>query len=154
MWDNIKNFFDSNFFQAVAIIVALILAYLIGRKQNRINDTVELYATYGILQNGENTTPIVHVQNVGTRLIYIDKYIFNEREYKTDGQILPSTYSQALNNFYRIDLPTNQEIYVSLEFFYHDLDNRYWSSIVYCKKDNNLWEIKTLPRKKLMKFRR
>ncbi len=103
------------------------------------------------IDNIISSAPFIHVQNVGTRLIYLDKYIFNGREYATDSQILPSRYSQAENNFYRIELPTNEEIYVSLEIFYHDLDNRSWSSRVIARKEGLLgWNIKTLPREPLL----
>lgn len=40
-------------------------------------------------------TSVIFIQNVGTRLLYVDNYIFNGCLYKTDGQILSSTYSQG-----------------------------------------------------------
>lgn len=154
-------FLDSNFFQAFVMLLAVIAAFWVGLQQIKINklisrtqDIVELYATAGVeiykKQDGntDKIQPIIYIQNVGTRLIYLDRYIFNGRIYNTDRQILPSTYSQALNNFYRIDLPVNKENHVSLQIFYHDVDNRHWTSEIFTDFISDRWQIKTLPRKK------
>ena len=144
---------DRIFWQTLIPIIAIIAAYIVGRRQIKIQDIVELYCSYGLIVNKDSdektmsSIPIIHVQNVGTRLIYLDKYIFNGREYDASSQILPSTYSQAENNFYRIELPPNEEKYVSLEIFYHDLDSRSWSSRAIATKGGLGWDIKTLPRK-------
>ena len=145
---------DHAFLQTLLTLFAIIAAYFIGHKQIKIQDTVELYGSLFIIntQNDDgqiiSKVPYIHVQNVGTRLIYLDKYIFNGREYIADSQILPSTYSQADNSFYRIQLPINEEVYVSMEVFYHDLDNRLWSSKIIATKGGPIgWDIKTLPRK-------
>lgn len=137
------------------MLLAVVIAYFIGRRQIKIADTVELYASQLLVDNRNsqgNTIsriPYVAIQNVGTRLVYFDKYIFNGREYTADSQIIPSTYSQALENFYRIELPTNNETYVSIEVFYHDLDARFWSSKIIATKSGPFgWDIKTLPRTK------
>lgn len=147
-------FLDHIFWQTLITLGAIITAYVIGRKQIKIQDTVELYCSLFLIRNqseaGEtiSTTPYIHIQNVGTRLVYLDKYVFNEREYLADSQILPSTYSQANNNFYRVELPTNNETYVSMEIYYHDLDGRPWSSKIIATKSGPVgWDIKTLPRK-------
>jgi hypothetical protein len=154
-----------NGLQVLALAIAIILAYLIGRKQNEINnaihktqDVVELFAISQDMERGtdkkENEgkeelikVPVIFIQNVGTRLIYLEKYIFNGREYTTDDQVLPPTYSQALNNFYWIELPTNSESHVSLEVFYKDLEGRRWSSKIFADIVKRFWQIKTLPRK-------
>ena len=147
-------FLDHSFWQTLIALIAVVAAYLIGSKQIRIQDTVELYGSLFLIKNVDaedkvvSTVPYIHVQNVGTRLVYLDKYIFNGREYLADSQILPSTYSQAENNFYRVQLPTNEETYVSMEVFYHDLDHRFWSSKIIATKGGPVgWDIKTLPRK-------
>lgn len=145
---------DHTIWQTLITLLAVITAYIIGRKQIKISDTVELYASL-LLADNQNSQgniisriPFIHIQNVGTKLVYFDKYIFNGREYSADSQILPSTYSQAQNNFYRIALPTNNETYVSLEVFYHDLDERFWSTKIVATKSGPFgWDLKTLPRK-------
>ena len=130
----------------------------INKAIHRTQDTVELYASFAIRQikdkkdNITSQTPLIYVQNVGTRLIYLDKYIFNGKTYNTDGQVLPSTYSQALDNFYWIELPTNGETHVFLEVYYHDLENRGWKSVIIADLENNIWKIKTLPREEYKNY--
>jgi hypothetical protein len=154
-----EKFLNQNFWQTLATFTAVIAAYLIGRKQNEINaaihrtqDVVELYGSSAIRKNVNekneviSQTPLIYIQNVGTRVVYLEKYIFNGREYNTDNQILPPTYSQALNNFYWIELPTNRESHVSLEMFFFDLENRRWKSKIFADFEGGIWKIKTLPR--------
>ena len=147
------TFFDHNFWQTVLALIAIFAAYKIGQRQIRINDTVELYASYlRMVYNDKDDklvseVPFVHVQNVGTRLIYLEKYIFNGMEYIIDSQILPPTYSQAESNFYRIQLPMNEEIHVSIHVFYIDIDGRRWNSKIFADKGGAFgWDVKTLPR--------
>ena len=145
LWDHI-------FWQSLIAIIAIVIAYIIAQRQIKIQDTIELYGSSLLMvnkdENGKVVTevPFIHVQNVGTRLVYLDKYIFNGREYMADSQILPPTYSQAQNNFYRIQLPINGETYVSMEIFYHDLDGRHWSSKIIATAGGFGWDVKTLPR--------
>jgi len=154
------EFLDHNFWQTLVTLLTLGIAIWIAKVQNKISssifrtqDAIELYASSALRKNQNSDgktmseTPLIYIQNVGTRLIYLDQYNFNGRLYKTDGQILPSTYSQALNNFYWIELPINGENHVSLEVFYHDQEKRYWSSLIIADFKNGFWNIKTLPRK-------
>lgn len=128
------------------------LAYKIGTKQISVSDTIELYASYLLVEfidheDKRNKKPYIHIQNVGTKILYFDKYMFNGREYFADSQIIPSTYSQASNAFYRIQLPINDENYVFLSVYYHDINNKYWISNIICERGGDFgWEIKTLPR--------
>lgn len=148
-----------NFWQTLVTFGAIVAAYLVGRKQNEINsaihrtqDVVELFATSSLrIDLDEKQTvirkiPFIHIQNVGTRLIYLERYIFNGSEYQKNDQILPSTYSQALNNYYSIELPINGNDHVSLEVFYHDIESRSWKSRVFANLVNGFWQIETLPR--------
>lgn len=142
-------FLDHTFWQTFLAVIALVAAYIIGRNQIRIQDSVELYCSLGIIKftDGSSDAPFVHIQNVGTRLIYVDRYVFNGREYNSDSQILPSTYSNAQNSFYRVELPSNGEGYVSMDIYYHDLEGRHWMSRAVAQKGGPLgWNIKTLPR--------
>lgn len=150
------EFLDHNFWQTITTILAIFVAFWIGILQTKINslihktqDAVELYASYllGNPQLGEQILPYIHIQNIGTRIIYLDKYVFNGKEYKTFSRILPSTYSQSLNNSYHIDLPTNGESHVSIEVFYHDQENRFWITEITADLKNSFWDVQTLPRK-------
>ncbi len=157
------DFFLKNILPVIEVIVLAIAAFLawsIGKKQNRINsqigkiqDSVELYATFAVKkiidQEGKekSSIPVVHIQNVGTRHLYFDRYIFNGRIYELNGQVRPPTYSQAENNFYIIELPTNKEDHVSLEIEYRDIDDRKWKTLILANLKNGFWEIETYPRK-------
>ncbi|KND49143.1 MAG: hypothetical protein AB198_02690 [Parcubacteria bacterium C7867-003] len=138
-WNTFLNIIESNTLQNVLLGISLIVALIIGVRQISLNDVVELYAIEG---DGS-----VLIQNVGTRLIYIDKYIFNGKVYLTDSQILPPTYANA-GAFYYVNLPgrDNPENHISIEVFYHDLDGRPWKSLIEGDKETTRWKIRTLPR--------
>jgi len=83
--DIIWEFLDHNFWQTSVTLIAVAVAFWIGKLQHKINalisrthDAVELYSSYLIVKNQDEDsgTPYIHVQNIGTRLIYLDKYIF------------------------------------------------------------------------------
>ncbi|MEK6809242.1 MAG: hypothetical protein AABY40_01075 [Nanoarchaeota archaeon] len=142
----------SQTFGNILFLVSLIIALVIGWRQIYLNDVVELYAVTSVKQvrNVDSGTTqefvIILIQNVGTRLVYLDKYIFNGSEYITNGQIFPSTYSQAGAGYW-IDLPSNGIHHVSIAVHYHDLDNRYWESNVVADFVDNGWKTSSLPRK-------
>lgn len=145
-WNSITNFFSSNLLQNLILIITILVALFVGFRQIWLNDVVELYAIPSSTKNISNQDlPVIRVQNVGTRLVYMDKYVFNGRTYLTDGQILPSTYSNA-DAAYFINLPTNNETHVSLEVYYRDLDGRRWRSDIFADVENGAWKVKTLPR--------
>jgi len=160
VWENVLN---TQFFTAVIALIAVAVAYQIGVKQNEINrqignlqDSVELYASAALSVNqnekGEtiSLTPYILIQNVGTRLVYFDKYNFNGRIYEVGGQVRPSTYSQAQNNFYRIELPTNGESHVSLYVDFTDIDGRKWrSQIIADRRTGVEWDVKTYHREEI-----
>lgn len=144
---------DHNVWQTILVLIALIAFYVIWRKQNKMENIVELHASQLLVDNRNsqgNTIsriPYIAIQNAGTHLVYLDKYILNGREYTSDSQILPSSSSNALENFYKIELPTNNESYVSIEIIYHDINKYFWSSKIISTKSGSFgWDIKTLPR--------
>jgi hypothetical protein len=144
------KFVGSQLFGNLILLVTVLVAFAIGYRQISLNDVVELYATTSIkkvvnVDNGTTTNSVViFVRNVGTRLVYLDKYVFNGTEYQTNGQIMPS---QTNDGGYWIDLPNNGQIFhVSLDLFYHDLDDRNWKSQVVADFTNNSWKTSSLPR--------
>jgi hypothetical protein len=141
---SIQGLLSSNLLQNIILIISLLLAVWVGGRQIWLADVVELYGSPSSLSDGK--IPVVLVQNVGTRLVYLDKYIFNGKSYITDGQVLPSTYAQASGGSYWIQLPTNGESHVSIEIYYHDLDGRKWRSSIFADVENGVWKVKTLPR--------
>ena len=147
----IADFFGSQLFGNLILLVSAILAFGIGVRQIALNDVVELYAitrpkeTVNVDDGSRSSFFVVSIQNVGTRLVYFDKYIFNGIVYQTNGQILPPTYSQC-NAGYWIDLPNNGQHHVSIELYYHDLDSRYWKSEVVSDFIDNAWKTSSLKR--------
>lgn len=86
----------------------------------RTQDAIELFAVPGVRDDrnmqGErkSLTPIIQLLNTGTRVIYLDRYIFNGKIYETSGQVLPPAYGQC-NHYYWIELPSHdKEVHVSL----------------------------------------
>lgn len=141
----------SQLFGNVILLVTVIVAFSIGWRQIYLNDVVELYAITSVKKtiNVDNATStssvIISIQNIGTRLVYLDRYIFNGSEYFTNGQILPPTYAQS-NGSYWIDLPNNGVHHVSVIIYYHDLDNRYWKSEIIADFTDNAWKTSSLSR--------
>ena len=147
IWLRVINFFDSTFVSTVALAIVGFFAYRINKTQTQIQDSVELYASLGTMKdiNNQLEFPIIHIQNIGTRVIYFDAYEFNGNLYELNGQVRPSTYSQAINSFYRINLPTDDTNHVSVFIFFHDIENRKWKSKIICDFQNKWWNIKTYP---------
>lgn len=149
---------DYNFWIALFTGIAAFGAVIIGIKQIAINraigrthDEVDIFAYTAVLElkdrdSGSVTLqPRIHIQNVGTRLIYIDKYDFNGSIYEENHQILPPVV-RAPNSYFFVRLPTNGNDHVSLEVFYRDSDGRKWKSTIFADKDQHGWKVKTLAR--------
>lgn len=148
IFDWVCKFFDSNFLQTVFIVILGFFTYKISKLQQESADTVELHA-YLAMEGSDNGSlkPFVRIQNVGTRLVYLSSYIFNGRKYVLSKQVLPSVYSGALANFYWVELPTNGETHVFLEFFFSDNRNKNYSSEVIAENINGFWNVSTSPSK-------
>lgn len=151
MWQSILKFFNSTFMNTIAISIVGGFAYWIGRMQAKIQDSVELYASFGIIKNLDSgqDVPIIHIQNIGTRLVYFNSYAFNGRIYELNAQVRPPVSSGAINSFYRINLPTDGTDHVSVFIFFHDVDGRKWKSKIICDLANGWWDIKTYPSNKM-----
>ncbi len=149
----IWNFLGSQLLSNILLLITLLVAFGIGYRQIVLNDVVEIYATPSFKTMIDSATgsevvlPIVDVRNVGTRLVYLEKYIFNGSAYGTNDQILPSSYSQA-GGLYWIDLPGPKSTitHVSINMYYRDLDGRKWKSEIVADQVNGSWKISTLPR--------
>lgn len=151
MWSFLIKFLSSTLFGNLLLLITIIVAFFVGYRQIYLNDVVEIYASADIKEmkfvesNSSSYYPIIKLQNTGTRLVYLDKYIFNGIEYITHGQILPPTLYQS-NGIYWVDLPTNGSQRVSLEVYYHDLDNRFWKSSIVAEFINSSWKVSSFPR--------
>ena len=147
----IGDFLSSQLFANLLLLFTAVTALLIGYGQIQLNDVVEIYATadtktiVNATTNANTITPIIGLRSIGTRLVYLDKYVFNGSEYGTSGQVLPSTYSQS-TGLYWIDLPTNGTTHVSISVYYHDLSGRKWKSQITADLINSSWKVSSLPR--------
>lgn len=154
--NTITKFLGSQLFGNLLLLAALLVALAIGFRQILISDVVEIFASPEAKQiindsNGTTTrSPIIKIQNVGTRLVYLDRYVFNGKEYLTHGQILPPAYSQAGAGYW-VDLPTNGENHASLILYYHDLEERYWKTEITADIELGSWKVNSFPRKRIDK---
>lgn len=160
----IQDFLSSDFLQNLVAFITLYVAYTIGKRQNEINeklgklqDIVEIHGALMIVEtkdkdNKINYKPYICLQNVGTRIIYLNSYVFNGKKYILNGHILASTYSQTLANYYQIELPTNGETHVSLTVRYIDQDERIWETEIFAELDQKYgWKISPYPKKLVKK---
>lgn len=148
---------------AIQVIVSIgtaYIAYTIGKRQNEINtklgqlqDVVEIHGALLLestkdKDNKDIYIPYICLQNVGTRIIYLDSYLFNGKKYILNGHILASTYSQTLANYYRVKLPTNGDDHVSLTVRYTDVDGRKWETEIIADKTQEWgWKVSPYPKK-------
>lgn len=148
----IINNWEPEWVQAGLSFITLLVALYIGIKQNQINekvgklnDVVELHGALLVVTAIQKQ--YICIQNIGTRIIYLQHYSFNGKKYKLNGHTLASTYSQTLANYYQIELPTDGQNHVSLEVVYRDIDGRFWTSEIYADYDSSWgWKISSLPK--------
>lgn len=150
--------------QSFISFLTLLAAIFIGKKQNEINekvgklqDIIELHGSLLIVQSEDKEKKKINreylcIQSIGTRIVYLQSYLFNGKKYKLDGHVLASTYSQTLANYYQIELPTNGENHVSLKILYRDVYDRLWNTEIFADKDSSWgWKATTFP-KRLVKI--
>ena len=145
------DFLSSQLFANLLLLFTAVTALIIGYGQIQLNDVVEIYATpdtktvLNATTGASTIAAIIGLRSIGTRLIYLDKYVFNGSEYKTNGQVLPSTYSQS-TGLYWIDLPTNGTNHVSIVVYYHDQSGRKWKSEITADFIEKSWKVSSLQR--------
>lgn len=141
-------------------VIALISSALISRKQIKISQAqvdlqnkVELYLLSQpiTLKNANGTTPdivkpAIYIRNVGANVIYLEKYIFNGKEYPLGEEVLPPV--SAYDGFRYIYLPIDGTNHVSLKVLFHDWQNQKWQTEGYADLRNGIWEITYSPCKK------
>lgn len=151
------DFFDSNLLQTIVTGILAYFAYRVSKEQKLLSerlvdvqDTVELHVAQLVSVDEKKNTQksYLALQNIGSRVIYLDSYNFNGRKYTLGGYVLASTYTNTLANYYQIELPTNGENHVSLSVSYHDMNNVKWKSNFEADiKDGWGWVIKFLGKK-------
>ncbi|MCQ2566526.1 MAG: hypothetical protein MJ194_06785 [Clostridia bacterium] len=142
-------------------IIALIASTYIGiqqvkisKEQTKMKNKVELYllAEYILLKdvsgkNADVRVPVITVRNVGSNIVYLEKYIFNGREYPLSREVLPSV--DCYNAFHYIYLPTDGTAHVSFDVYFYDWDNEKWHTTGYADYKDGKWDTSYKPCERL-----
>lgn len=146
--------------EIISIIIsvfALVASAYVGIKQVKISkqqldfqDKVELYLLHEPItlrdakrENPDKVLPGIFIRNIGNNVIYLEKYVFNGREYPLGKEPVPSV--SAYNGFHYIYLPTDGTTHVSFTIFFLDWKNRPWKTEGYADLREGLWEITYSP---------
>lgn len=144
----------------VAIIIsfcALGVSIYIGQRQVKISQTqvdmqnkVELYLSHEPItlhkadgSEPDKLVPGLFIRNIGSNVVYLEKYIFNGKEYPLKEEVLPSvsTYS----SFHYIFLPTDGTSHISLSIFFTDWQGNKWITKGYADFREGTWDISYSP---------
>lgn len=143
-------------FTLAVSFLALISSVIIGRKQFELNrlqfatqDKVELYLLVQLIAltdvNGsplDGKRPVIYIRNVGNNVVYLDKYLFNGREYPLGREVLPPL--STFDGYHYIFLPTDIP-HVSFEIDFYDWRNRSWKTKGYADFQDGIWKITYSP---------
>jgi hypothetical protein len=139
----------ARWFTVGILIITAIIAFQIGRTQNKINeqieklqDSVEIYTYTTPTEPQPNSKWFLRVTNVGTLSLYLIKYSINNATTNIDNEVLPA--GQGQNAWYSIPLPkpeTTSTIVVKI--YATDKLGRMWISKTNISYTNNEWETNT-----------
>ena len=122
----------------------------ISQIQADFQNKVELYLLVGIHAyqdiNGDiiKKIPAIVIKNVGNSVIYLEKYVFNGREYPKGRSIIPPT-SSVNDACYTIELPTDGTPHVSLQISFQDWQGQKWDVTGYADLKEGFWELTYSP---------
>lgn len=134
-------------------LLALITSVYIGIKQvkiskvqNDMQNKVELYLlsqpitiSHAYQNTPDILRPALYIRNIGSAVVYLERYIFNGREYPLGKEILPPV--SAYDGYRYIFLPTDGTDHVSFEIFFLDWQNNPWKTSGYADFINYVWEV-------------
>lgn len=136
----------------IAIVVSAIFAYKqikMDKEEYMTRNKIELYLYADAvkrydLNNGEETIcPAIIIRNVSRSVVYLEKYIFNGREYILNNVVLPSAEStEAMHYIY---LPTDLSTHVSFNIYFKDWNNTNWQTDGYADLINREWKLSYNP---------
>lgn len=144
----------------IAVIIsffALGMSAYIGLKQVKINqkqadfqDKVELYLLNESItirsadgSKPDEVFPGIFIRNVGNSVVYLERYIFDGKEYPLHKEVLPPV--SAYNAFHYIFLPTDGTPHISISVDFYDWKNQLWRTNGYADFRNGIWEITYSP---------
>ena len=147
----------------IVSVCALLSSLYVGIRQVKISkmqvefqNKVELYLLIQPItlkdihgQFPDRIVPTINIRNIGGNVVYLEKYIFNGREYPLGKYVLPPVAS--FDGFRYIELPTDGTPHVSLEIYFLDWEKKKWKTTGYADFVNGAWNMTYLPCERLKK---
>lgn len=123
---------------------------MISQMQADFQNKVELYLLSQpiTLKDANNkipdkVVPAIYIRNIGSNVIYLEKYLFNGREYPLGKEVLPPVSSY--DGFRYIFLPTDGTIHVSFEIKFRDWKMQKWKTVGYADFKDGVWDVTYSP---------
>lgn len=146
-----------NILTFIVSILALISSIQIGRKQYELSkwqaeaqNKVELYLlTQPITLKSadgiqpDQSVPAIYIRNVGGNVIYLERYLFNGREYPLGKEVLPPM--SVCEGYRYIYLPTDGTTHVSLQIYFEDWQKKQWMTKGFADWEDGIWKITYQP---------
>lgn len=138
---------------ALALIASVIIGIRqisIDKKQSDLATKIELYISVapvrvfdGNEKEPKEILPAMSIINISAGVVYLEKYLFNGREYPLNEEVLPpASYTNALHYIY---LPTDGSDHVSFQVFFKDWQGKLWETTGYANLINREWRITYQP---------
>lgn len=145
----------------IVSICALVSSIFIGIRQVKISqmqtdfqNKVELYLLSQpiTLRDAEGNEPdivrpAIYIRNIGTNVIYLEKYIFDGREFPLGQNVIPPV--SAYDGFRYIFLPTDGTDHVSLKIIFQDWQKQRWETSGYADLKDGIWNLTYSPCKRI-----
>lgn len=143
--------------------LAFISASLIGKRQNEINNvllklqnSIELYILSGHItlkdatgEQKDNIVPCMFIRNLSQSAIYLNKYLFNGKEYPLYDEVLPPICQY--DGFHYIFLPRDETTHVSFEVFFSSWTREKWKTKGFADLTDGQWKITYEPCQRIAK---
>lgn len=153
--ENIQH--DIDILTFIVSVLALISSIQIGRKQYELSkwqaeaqNKVELYLlTQPITLKSadgiqpDQSVPAIYIRNVGGNVIYLERYLFNGREYPLGKEVLPPM--SVCEGYRYIYLPTDGTTHVSLQIYFEDWQKKQWTTKGVADWEDGIWKITYQP---------
>lgn len=144
-------------FTLIISIAALLSSFYIGKKQYELaqmqavaQNKTELYLLVQTItlrdasgKQPDKALPAIYIRNIGNNVVYLDKYLFNGREYPLGREVLPPVSS--FDGFHYIYLPTDGTMHISLEIDFLDWTSHRWKTKGYADLNDGIWKVTYSP---------
>ena len=134
----------------IASVIIGIRQISIDKKQSDLTSKIELYISFaqvGVFEGNEKEPkkilPAMSIINISAGVVYLEKYLFNGREYPLNEEVLPpAAYTNALHYIF---LPTDGTDHVSFQVSFKDWQGKLWETTGYANLLNREWRITYQP---------